>query len=115
MCKVKTVCFNLEAGRLYRIKEVRDNPQHECKIHEGRARAIEYEKIPFKRAVTQEQIEGAPGEYEYDGEGCKQLACEHIEMCKALRIPKGEKYAIKSTGGEIVCPVGKKLIVIEIE
>jgi uncharacterized protein (UPF0179 family) len=114
-CKVKTVCFNLESGRLYRIKEVRPTPQHECKIHEGRARAIEYEKVPFKRGVPAEVADATPTEYEYDGEGCKQIACEHHEKCRTLRIPKGEKYKVVAIGPEITCPDGRKLREITIE
>jgi uncharacterized protein (UPF0179 family) len=114
-CKVKTVCFNLESGRMYRIKEVRPTPQHECKIHEGRARAIEYEKVPLKRTAPTEVVEASPAEYEYDGGGCKQMGCDHYEKCKALRVPKGEKYKILTIGGEINCPEGRKLKIIEIE
>ena len=60
-------------------------------------------------------MEANPQEYEYDGGGCKQMGCEHHEKCKALKIPKGEKYKIVSAGPDITCPEGKKLRVIEIE
>ena len=32
-CKLKGVCFNLDAGGLYRIRSVRP-VHHECRIHE---------------------------------------------------------------------------------
>ena len=49
-CKVKTVCFNLEEGRVYRITEIRDM-HHDCRVYEEGVRAVEFEKLPKKLAV----------------------------------------------------------------
>ncbi|PJB22268.1 MAG: hypothetical protein CO114_00925, partial [Euryarchaeota archaeon CG_4_9_14_3_um_filter_38_12] len=43
-CKLKTVCFNLDEGRRYKITNIRDI-HHDCKIHEGGVRIVEVEKI----------------------------------------------------------------------
>jgi uncharacterized protein (UPF0179 family) len=114
-CKVRTVCFNLESGRLYRIKEVRSSPQHECKIHEGRARAIEFEKVPIRRAAFVEFLEGSPQVYEYDGSGCRQIGCENYGICKPMSIQRGERFRIVNVGSDVNCPEGYRLREIFIE
>ena len=45
-CKLKTVCFNLKPGRIYKITNIRDK-KHNCNIHEGNAVIIEVLEQPL--------------------------------------------------------------------
>ena len=49
-CKLKGICFNLDAGCRYCVKEVRD-VHHECRIHESGVCAAEVEKLNINGAV----------------------------------------------------------------
>ncbi len=107
-CKVKTVCFNLEVGRTYEIKEIRQM-HHPCKIHEGGVRAVEYEKQPIQHAVSAESaIEKARITVEAR-EPCINRGCEHYRLCFPLGIKNGTQYEISSVKGTITCSEGKKL------
>ena len=111
-CKVKTVCFNLEEGRLYRVTEVR-GMHHECKIYEEGVRAVEFELLPMALAVEiKDAVEG--NEITYDGTLCDNRNCKFFKICFPQGLKPGEKYVIKIVGEEIDCVQGKNLKEVEI-
>jgi uncharacterized protein (UPF0179 family) len=110
-CKVKTVCFNLEEGRQYEIKEVRQM-HHQCKIHESGVRAVEYEKLPIEYAITSD---GAIDKARITIEGpelCPNRGCEHYRFCFPLGIKTGSQYEINEVKSTINCSEGKKLKIV---
>lgn len=107
-CKVKTVCFNLEEGRKYKIKEIR-GMHHNCKVHEGGVRAVEYEIMPIECAVNSDTaIEKARISINRP-EPCTNRGCENYKLCFPLGLKSGSQYEIKAVKGNIVCTEGKKL------
>ena len=107
-CKVKTVCFNLEVGRKYIIKEVRQM-HHPCKIHEGGVRAVEYEKLPIEYAsATEGAIEKARITVE-ERDPCPNRGCANYKLCFPLGLKTGSQYEIKEVKGTVTCSEGKKL------
>ena len=106
-CKVKTVCFNLDEGRLYRITEVR-SMHHDCKIYEEGVRAVEFERVPMKFAV---EIKDAVEKnvIQYEGELCENRTCKFFKICFPQGMKVGEKYVIEAVGEEIDCVLGKNL------
>jgi len=107
-CKVKTVCFNLEDGRTYEIKDVRQM-HHPCKVHEGGVRAVEYEKLPIEYAINSEAaIEKARITID-NKEVCINRGCDNYKLCFPLGLKLGSQYEIKSVKGNINCTEGKKL------
>ena len=107
-CKVKTVCFNLEKGCTYRIKEIR-SMHHNCKIHEGGVRAVEYEKLPIVIAVDTKIAEkGSKLEFD-ENDQCNDMGCKFYKICVTPCIKQGIKYEIVEIGNTIQCPKGKTL------
>ncbi len=107
-CKVKTVCFNLEDGRKYEIKEVRQM-HHPCKIHEGGVRAVEYEKQPIEYAISADAaIEKARVTLEVR-EPCTNRGCDYYKLCFPQGIKLASQYEIKTVSGTINCTEGKQL------
>ena len=56
-CKLKTVCFNLQQGRFYKITKVRDK-QHTCVVHEGNVVVVEVNAIPILASIDKNLSEG---------------------------------------------------------
>jgi uncharacterized protein (UPF0179 family) len=107
-CKVKTVCFNLEEGRRYIIKEVRQM-HHPCKIHEGGVRAVEYEILPIEHALNADgAIEKARITVEAPEE-CQNRGCEHYKLCFPNGLKAGSQYEIREVRDTVTCSEGKKL------
>ena len=107
-CKVKTVCFNLEVGRKYVIKEVRQM-HHPCKIHEGGVRAVEYEILPVEHAITADgAIEKARITID-ERDACRNRGCENYKLCFPLGLKTGSQYEIKEVKATVNCSEGKKL------
>lgn len=107
-CKVKTVCFNLEVGRKYIIKEVRQM-HHTCKIHEGGVRAVEYEKMPINYALNSDgAIEKARITIN-DRDDCPNRGCENYKLCFPIGLKTGSQYEIREIKDNVTCSEDKKL------
>ena len=112
-CKLKAVCTNLEPGRVYVVKGLRD-VHHECKMHEEGVRVVEVEKLPATVCVAQKYaLEGST--ITYEEVKCKNLGCERYRLCHPVAMERGSKYKIKEVHGEVACPEGHKIIEIVIE
>lgn len=110
-CKVRTVCFNLQEGRRYRIMEIRDT-KHPCKMHEGGVVAVEYEMLPIQVAVeTVKAMEGAV--ITFDNVKCGVKACQHKRICSQGLIKNGIRIKLVSMGAQMECVEGKKMVVVE--
>jgi uncharacterized protein len=112
-CKLKAVCFNLEAGGMYRIKGVRD-VKHECRIHEEGVRVVEVEKIPVVCTVGRKfALEGSTVTYEMIK--CRTLGCRNYQICHPKGLQKNMKFHVSSIKEELVCPEGNKLVAVVLE
>ncbi len=112
-CKLKGVCFNLDAGALYRIVEVRD-VKHECKVHEDGVRVIKVEKERMEGAIGKKgALEGTTISYEVIK--CDHLGCAHYRLCHPLGVDKGHKARIKKIIGDLECAERKKLVKVLFE
>ncbi len=112
-CKLKAVCFNLDAGGIYKIKGIRD-VHHDCRIHEEGVRVVEVEKIPLRCAVSRKHaIEGSTISYEEPR--CKNMGCGHYRICHPLGIEKSMKFKLSSITEAINCPEGINLVEVVLE
>ena len=100
-CKVKTVCFNLEEGRKYKVKEIRAM-HHNCKIHEGGVRAVEH-AISSDSAIEKARvtIDNPPN--------CPNRGCDNYKLCFPTGLKAASQYEIKVVKGNVNCTEGKKL------
>jgi len=112
-CKFTKVCFNLEEGARYRITEIRLQ-EHECHEFDGDSvTAVEVEKIPTAASVGKRQaMEGS--RITFKGSECKNLGCEKYALCHPTGKVPGTKYLVHKVGGDIGCPLGEKLVYVEL-
>ncbi|HUV24125.1 MAG TPA: UPF0179 family protein [Methanomassiliicoccales archaeon] len=112
-CRLKAVCFNLDPGRAYRIKGIRD-VKHECRIHEDGVRVVEVEKIAVQCAVASKfAIESSMITF---GESkCENISCPQYKLCHPLGILKNSKWRVASIHGDIECPDKTKMIKVDLE
>jgi len=112
-CKLKAVCFNLEAGGLYRIKNLRD-VQHECRIHEEGVRVVEVEKVKQSGALPRRSaIEGSTVTFEEIK--CDTLGCANWRLCHPIGVEKGMKFKVSKVDKEIECPAGNRMMAVVLE
>lgn len=112
-CKLKNVCFNLDIGNMYRITEVR-NQKHECPDFDGdEVVAVCVEKIPTRVAIPKKQaIDG--GIITFQSNKCQNIGCDYYQKCRAYGKQEGQKYQIARVYKDIDCPIGEKLIDVEL-
>ena len=112
-CKYNKVCFNLENGAKYKIVGIRLQ-EHECHEFDGDSvTAVEVEKICTRASVGKRQaMEGS--KITYKGSECKNLSCEHYGICHAIGKIPGEKYTVQKVEGDLDCPLGEKLVLVDL-
>ena len=112
-CKFSKVCFNLELGAKYRVTEIRLQ-EHECHEFDGDSvTAVEVEKICTKASVGKRQaMEGS--KITYKGSDCKNLSCDKYGICHPVGKIPGEKYTVQKVEGDLDCPLGEKLVLVDL-
>ncbi len=106
-CRLKSACMNLEEGRRYVIKNVRDN-RHDCKVHEGGVKAVEVEKVAIATTLSKKNtIKGAV--ISFATINCRNLGCEFYKKCHPVGLKDGTMRKIVSVGGDVNCPEGYNL------
>ncbi len=112
-CRLKGVCFNLETGARYRITEVR-NQKHECPDFEGDCVvAVCVEKMPSPAAIPKKQaIEGSV--ITFQSVPCNNIGCQNYSKCKSYGKIDGNRYSIKHVYRDLDCPMGEKLVAVEL-
>ncbi len=112
-CKLKGVCFNLDAGALYRIIEVRD-VKHECKVHEDGVRVVKVEKERREGVVPKKGVvEGTT--ITYEPVKCDNLGCAYFRLCHPSGMDRGRKERILKILGDVECAEGKRLVRVVFE
>ncbi|NLK25233.1 MAG: UPF0179 family protein [Euryarchaeota archaeon] len=112
-CKLKAVCFNLDAGGRYRITGIRD-VKHDCRIHEEGVRVVEVEKEPRKGALPQRSaIEGST--ITFEEVKCKTLGCVNYWICHPVGLEKNMKFRVAKIDSDLACPEGNRLVAVSLE
>jgi len=112
-CKFQKVCFNLEEGAKYRVTGIRLQ-EHECHEFDGdSASVVEVEKIVTKATVGKRQaMEGS--KITYKGSECKNISCENYDLCHPIGKIQGAKYIVQKVDGDLDCPLGEKLVLVDL-
>ncbi len=103
-CKLKTVCSNLQEGRVYKIVKVREK-FHECSLHEEGVVAVEVEKQPAEVNVKKEEAEATA--VNFHPIKCDEISCNEYEACNP--IIKEREYKIVEVIGDVECAKGYSL------
>jgi len=111
-CRVKTVCFNLQIGKKYKITAVRDK-SHECKLNEDTTKIVEVEEVSTVVAIPKRlAIEGST--ISMDERVCDFPCCEHFLKCHPFAIVSNSKLKVVKILGKIDCDEGNHLILAEV-
>jgi len=106
-CKLKTICFNLDAGKWYRIANVR-SIHHECKIHENGVRVVEAELVGIPASIpSKSAIEGTV--IAFEPRRCGEFSCASYKLCNPVGISPGAKYRVTSVLEDVDCEDGRAL------
>lgn len=112
-CKLKAVCFNLDAGGLYRITKVRD-VKHECRIHEEGVRVVEVEKEKHPGALPMRSaIEGST--ITFEAVKCDELGCQNWKLCHPMGVEKQMRFRVAKVDKELKCPAGLRMMAVVLE
>ncbi len=107
-CRLKGVCFNLEAGSRYRVVEVRSQ-RHPCEVSEGEVVAVEVEKVPTPAAVPKKgAMEGVT--ITFSEPNCQEIGCPNYWRCHPVGKREGQKYMVTRLGGDLDCPIGERMV-----
>jgi len=110
-CKLKTVCFNLQQGREYKINKVRDK-QHSCNIHEGNVVVVEVNPLPIIASIDKKESEGS--KIKINKIECENIGCDNYQLCLNRAIQRDKTYKIKKIHEKIDCPEDFELYKVEL-
>ena len=112
-CRLKGVCFNLEPGSKYRVLEVRPQ-EHDCEEFDGdRVVAVAVEKIPTEAAIPKKiAIDGSV--ITYQNPKCDNIGCKNYMLCHAIGKKEGMKYSVTAVHDDLECPMGEKMVSVDL-
>jgi len=106
-CKLKTVCFNLDVGKWYKVSSVREK-HHDCRVHEGGVRVIEAEPVGIPASIpARSAVEGTT--ISFEPRQCSSIDCESYRLCHPIGIIGGAKYQISEVVDDVQCADGRPL------
>ena len=107
-CKLKKACLNLKEGSLYKITGVREQV-HPCALVEDNAKIVEVDAVPRPSTIPKKQaMEGSM--ITFKAPDCGRMDCGNYIRCHPPCMVAGGKYLVSDTEGDVVCPIGKKLV-----
>lgn len=110
-CKLKTVCFNLKFGHLYKISKIREK-KHNCNVHDRNVIVVEVEELPINTAVSKKLPVGSS--VKLTKKICKNIGCENFEICMNRAVENGKTYTVKKIYEKMTCPANFELYKAEI-
>jgi uncharacterized protein len=103
-CPFQKLCFGLEPGRTYEVRQVRD-VQHPCELHdEGKVRAVAVEEVTFPSSIERKHLRGTAAHW--TPVDCGRPSCANWSLCHPVGHSSGAKHAIVKTHGAVECPAG---------
>lgn len=104
-CKLQGICFNLEPGETYEVRQVREKG-HPCFLHErGTVRVVEvaaasHDSILPARGLVAGQV------IVYPQRECPNRGCALWRSCVGGAPRPGASYRVESVGAAADCPLG---------
>lgn len=114
-CRIKNVCFNLEPGRDYRVKKVRDK-EHPCNVfNHDKVATIEVEEIGEKVNLQYGRKVQEGSKVTLKSMNCDHYTCSNIETCNLLHKREGVKATISKVVEKLDCPKGYDMRRVEVK
>ncbi len=108
-CSLLLPCHhNLERGRRYAVKSVRDKT-HPCSLF-GQVVVCEVEEVGVDGAIAPE-FAFIGSSITFKTVDCKNALCDYSNLCMPEGVSTGDRCTITGVKKKINCPEGKSLIV----
>lgn len=105
-CRIKNVCFNLEPGKNYRVKKVRDKV-HPCNVfNHDQVATIEVEEVDEKVNLQYGRKVQEGSKVTLKSLECDHYTCPNIEACNLIHKREGMKATISKVEEKLDCPKG---------
>lgn len=112
-CPFQKLCFGLQPGRRYAVKDVRE-VQHPCELHdEGKVRAVVVEEVPFTASIERKHLRGTAAPW--TAPDCKRPDCGNWSLCHPVGPLPGARHAITRQHGTLECPAGLDLEKVDLQ
>lgn len=112
-CPFTKLCFGLEAGRKYEVRQVRE-VQHPCELHdEGKVRVVVAEEVPFTATLERRHLRGTAAPW--TAPDCKRPGCANWGLCHPTGPAAGARHAIVAQKGAVECPAGFDLEKVDLK
>ncbi len=112
-CPVQKLCFNLQAGAMYEVMEVR-NVRHPCELHdEGRVAAVKVQRAGFQTSLAPKHLKGTAATW--TPIDCGYPECKNWKLCHPMGVAPGVRYAIDKVGKKIDCPMNYDIKVVDLK
>ncbi|PNW65529.1 UNVERIFIED_CONTAM: hypothetical protein BEN50_22450 [Euhalothece sp. KZN 001] len=115
-CPYRTQCLNLQEGRRYVVREVRDGAQVlDCAVHPDGVQAVEVDPVGFRANV--------PSKAAYAGSTvrlpgpCPHTECPSHHLCEPNGGTPGEEYQVAAVEGappHTECALDRQLTTVEV-
>ncbi len=104
-CKVKTICFHLEAGTKYRVTGARDIV-HDCPQHDEGVVVVQVEEVPRAAVIQKRQaMEGTMITFELPV--CQHRECNNFRLCFPVGMVPGLKKKVINVQDKVDCALGQ--------
>lgn len=112
-CKVKNICFHLQKGARYKVKDVRD-VKHECLLHEDGVKVVEVERVPTPGALDKKTaIDGSNITLALPK--CRDFSCKSRPLCFATGLENGQRLKIIKVKRKLKCSQGHDRVEVVFE
>lgn len=105
-CRIKNVCFNLDAGKTYRILKVREKENPCFVFNQDKVATVELEEVPeFAHMQYGKKIQEGSS-VTLNSMNCDQITCPYIEKCNILHMREGTRAVINKVENKLECLKG---------
>jgi uncharacterized protein (UPF0179 family) len=113
-CELFRVCMtNLEPGRIYKVKEVR-NKEFPCSVHEEGVRVVEVVE-PELEVSIETRLAFPSGIITFQPQECVEISCKNYKKCVPQGLLSGDRCKILSVEGQVKCPLNRSLVLATVQ
>lgn len=112
-CPFQKLCFGLDPGRRYEVRQLRD-VVHPCGLHEGgRVRVAVVEEVSFPTTLETRLLRGTAASW--TPIPCGRPECPQYALCHPAGTQPGARHAIVGTHEAVECPAGFAITKVDLK